>query len=106
MLLFVGAPRKAETFARLAALATQVADGQGDLIDVCLVDSEPARTPVPPGVPHVHDLEQALRRRYDGRPESLYLIRPDGYVGFRCEPAELGALRGYLDRLFLPGGPG
>ena len=106
LLLFVGAPRTAETFARLAALATQVADGQGDLIDVCLVDSEPARTPVPPGVTHVHDLEQALRRRYDGRPESLYLIRPDGYVGFRCEPAELGALRGYLDRLFLPGGPG
>jgi pentachlorophenol monooxygenase len=33
----------------------------------------------------------------------LYLIRPDGYVGFRSAPAARDPLLAYLRKLFRPG---
>jgi hypothetical protein len=30
----------------------------------------------------------------------LYLIRPDGYVGYRSQPADGGRLWAYLDHFF------
>jgi 2-polyprenyl-6-methoxyphenol hydroxylase-like FAD-dependent oxidoreductase len=102
LLLFVGSPSQAEPRARLEALATQIDHAHGDRIDVCLVDTEDGTGHEPPGVTRIHDVQQALHRRYDAVGECLYLIRPDGYVGFRCEPVELAALRAYLDRFFVP----
>ncbi len=49
----------------------------------------------------VLDEEGALHRRYDVRVECLYLIRPDGYVGYRSAPAAPGRLRDYLERIFV-----
>jgi hypothetical protein len=43
-----------------------------------------------------------LHARYGAGSECLYLLRPDGYVGFRSLPADEEALLGYLKRL-LPG---
>jgi hypothetical protein len=102
MLLFVGSRSQAEPRARLEALANHVVQVHGDLIDVCLVEPENERAHEPHGVTRIHDVQQALHRRYDAMGECLYLIRPDGYLGFRCEPVEPGALRSYLDRLFVP----
>jgi hypothetical protein len=34
----------------------------------------------------------------------LFLIRPDGYVGFRGTPAHLNEFRGYLNRWLSPAG--
>ncbi len=31
----------------------------------------------------------------------LYLVRPDGYVGYRCIPSDMGHLRGYLAEMLL-----
>jgi 2-polyprenyl-6-methoxyphenol hydroxylase-like FAD-dependent oxidoreductase len=104
LLLFVGTQGNAATRARLEDIATQIARSRGELIDVCLADTEKGPAHSPPGITRVHDPEQALHRRYDARHECLYLIRPDGYVGFRCEPVEVAALRDYLDRIFLPSG--
>ena len=41
-------------------------------------------------------------RRYGARAGCLYLVRPDGYVGFRAQPVDPGALLVYLDRLYEP----
>jgi 2-polyprenyl-6-methoxyphenol hydroxylase-like FAD-dependent oxidoreductase len=38
--------------------------------------------------------------RYGARHESLYLIRPDGYVGFRSQPADTAALVRHLQELY------
>ena len=38
--------------------------------------------------------------RYGARAGCLYLVRPDGYVGFRAQPVDPEALLAYLDRLY------
>jgi 2-polyprenyl-6-methoxyphenol hydroxylase-like FAD-dependent oxidoreductase len=48
----------------------------------------------------VRDTDGALHRRYGATAGRVYLIRPDGYVGFRSEPPLPGPLLDYLDRLF------
>jgi 2-polyprenyl-6-methoxyphenol hydroxylase-like FAD-dependent oxidoreductase len=101
LLLFTGVPGKAEARRRLGELASEVAQRFGDLIDVCLVDAEHDSAGASPGVTPVYDPEQTLHHRYGAQRDCLYLIRPDGYVGFRSEPAERSALARYLDRVFI-----
>ena len=35
----------------------------------------------------------------------LYFTRPDGYVGYRSEPAAAESLWAYIDRIFVTGMP-
>ena len=46
------------------------------------------------------DPEGEVHRRYGASAECLYLIRPDGYVGYRSQPADVERLRGYLATIF------
>jgi hypothetical protein len=39
--------------------------------------------------------------RYGAAEECLYLIRPDGFVAFRCMPARWADMRAYLESVFL-----
>ena len=42
------------------------------------------------------DPDLALHKRYGAGTQTLYLIRPDGYVGFRSQPADGDALIAHL----------
>jgi hypothetical protein len=46
------------------------------------------------------DTEAAAHHRYQADLPTLYLIRPDGYIGFRSRPADRTALTTYLTRIF------
>ncbi len=46
------------------------------------------------------DTEAALHHRYQADVPTLYLIRPDGHIGFRSRPADQAALTTYLTRIF------
>ena len=43
----------------------------------------------------------SLHELYGARAETLYLIRPDGYVGFRGQPAEVEPMIEYLSQWYL-----
>jgi hypothetical protein len=47
------------------------------------------------------DAAGTVHERYGARSECLYLVRPDGYVGYRSQPAELAPLLRYLERIFV-----
>jgi 2-polyprenyl-6-methoxyphenol hydroxylase-like FAD-dependent oxidoreductase len=52
------------------------------------------REPTPEAL---HDEDGALHRRYGAKFECLFLIRPDGFIGFRSQPALEAPLRRYLE---------
>lgn len=49
------------------------------------------------------DPESETHHLYGARHECLYLIRPDGYVGFRSQPVDIKALTEYLAKIFETG---
>ena len=49
----------------------------------------------------VLDATGAVHERYGARSECLYLVRPDGYVGYRSQPADGDKLLAYLERIFV-----
>ncbi|HVX11338.1 MAG TPA: FAD-dependent monooxygenase [Pirellulales bacterium] len=48
------------------------------------------------------DVVGELHRAYGVRDEVLFLVRPDGYLAYRGEPADPGKLGAFLARLFKP----
>jgi hypothetical protein len=50
---------------------------------------------------HFVDEGLSMHHRFGAASESLYLFRPDGYVGFRSLPAEKLALDAYLEKIFV-----
>jgi hypothetical protein len=102
LLLFPGAAHEAKSWHRLAELADSIENGLSDLISTYFVaiDASSVRSN-----PQFHgriilDPERSLHYRYGAETECLYLIRPDGYVAYRSEPATSSALHDYLARIF------
>jgi hypothetical protein len=51
--------------------------------------------------PRLDDQGGRLHARFGADTHCLYLVRPDGYVGYRNRPADAGKLASYLRRLFV-----
>jgi hypothetical protein len=51
--------------------------------------------------PMIFDGGALLHKTYGARGECLYLIRPDGYVGYRGQPADQQKFADYLARIFI-----
>jgi len=103
LLLFDGNAATAEGYANLEAIARRVRERWGAHVESAIVvpyGERPAALAA--GEQIVLDASRALHRRYGAGSECLYLLRPDGYVGFRSQPASWTALEAHLQTL-LPG---
>jgi hypothetical protein len=96
LLVFTGKQPTDERVRQLAEMSAQAQAESGGLIRSRLV--RPADVPGPGG--GLVDQDGEAHHLYVARYECLYLVRPDGYVGFRSQPAERGPLREYLARIF------
>jgi len=97
LLLFFGSERGRSADAPLAPLAARIAEKYGSLVNLFIVvDGSERVQDLPRGSACVGDAEGALHRRYGAEPGCLYLIRPDGYIGYRHRRASLDALEEYL----------
>jgi hypothetical protein len=100
LLAFARASPSADDSARLAAVGRLVQGHTRWIHPVLVVHGD---TP-PPGLPWdgttVFEASGALHARYGAEHECLYLVRPDGYLGYRSQPADADRLAAYLDRLF------
>jgi 2-polyprenyl-6-methoxyphenol hydroxylase-like FAD-dependent oxidoreductase len=52
-------------------------------------------------IPVWRDEEGKAHRQLGVTERALILVRPDGYIGYRCEPADAGALVNYLGRYLV-----
>lgn len=101
LLLFDGAAATPEGYANLARIATRAADRCRHHLRVHIVVPHADRPDALAGSASViPDADGHIHRRYGARSECLYLIRPDGHVAFRAQPASERALLDYLERVF------
>jgi hypothetical protein len=102
LLLFAGREPQPAAWPRLAALAARVGERYGDQINTYLVVAGDAPPPdLAAGQSVVRDPQLNLHHRYGADGERLYLVRPDGYAGFRSQPADEASLFAYLGRMFV-----
>jgi hypothetical protein len=114
LLLFPGAHATAAVYRRLARIAQKI---QADPLlrdDIHAYVVVPGQNEQPSGLtddtPRLLDPQSTVHAEYGARKETLYYIRPDGYIGFRSRPANAEALAHYLGRIFktepaVPGTP-
>ncbi|HEX3346199.1 MAG TPA: FAD-dependent monooxygenase, partial [Polyangiaceae bacterium] len=100
LFLFDGAAPTPEGYANLADIARRVTERWGVHVKAWIVvprRSRPAELSA--ADPVLLDPKATLHRRYGAGSECLYLLRPDGYVGFRSQPASWKGLEKHLSRV-------
>lgn len=98
LLVFTGLHPKPERVAELSALAANAEKAADGLIRSRLI--RPADVDAAGGL---IDADGDAYHLYGARYECLYLIRPDGYVAFRSQPAEWEPLAAFLGKTFAMG---
>ncbi|HEX8796846.1 MAG TPA: FAD-dependent monooxygenase [Polyangiaceae bacterium] len=101
LLLFDGSAPTPEGYANLADIARRVRERWSAHVEPVVVVPRGER---PKGLPEgervLLDSSRALHRRYGAGSECLYLLRPDGYVGFRSQPAAWKPLEEHLASIY------
>lgn len=90
----------------LLAIGARVRERYGHVVSAYLVVS-PGRSEARPDWPGaiLGDPTGELHERYAATGPTLYLIRPDGYVGYRSQPADEDRLLEHLERYLMPRDP-
>jgi 2-polyprenyl-6-methoxyphenol hydroxylase-like FAD-dependent oxidoreductase len=103
LLMFTGVHPDADELARLRRVAALVAEDYRDLIEVHLVRGPgEVHAGLPEVVSQLVDRDLRMHDAFGAGRASLYLVRPDGYVGFRNQPVDADALRRHLATIFVP----
>jgi len=101
LLLFDGAAATAAGYQNLAEIARDAEARYAGWIRAHII--VPAAAP-PPALAWsgslILDPEALCHRRYGAASECLYLLRPDGYIAFRSQPARAAALHEYMRRIW------
>jgi len=102
LLLLAGATPTSETWQRMTAVTTMIAERYSELVQVYCVVGDKSDLPVDKEIAGqvLVDVAGVLRKSYGGESDCLYLIRPDGYIGYRSHPIEATHLLEYLQRFF------
>jgi hypothetical protein len=101
LVLFAGALATGETHRQLQALADTTMHAYPDRIEPHLIVPHELPEDVGDKGEILLDPRGELHHRYGARNACLYVVRPDGYIGFRSQPPDPEALKSYLTQIFL-----
>ena len=90
LLLLPGMPEN-ESAAKLVKIANDVAHAFRDVFSSHVIlnaDAQGRRELANSSVPVWFDQEGVVHRKFHATGPALVLVRPDGYVGYRCQPAD------------------
>ena len=90
-----------ETHQRLQALADAAIHAHPDLIESHLIVPHEFPEDLAVKGDMLLDPNGELHHRYGARNACLYVVRPDGYIGFRSQPPDAEALTSYFAQIFL-----
>ena len=100
LLLFDGPAPTDAGYRRMAETARRVRTALGDDVRTCVVVPADRRPDQLDDVEVLLDHDRDAHHRYAAAAESLYLVRPDGHVAFRSQPAAAQPVLDHLSRLF------
>ncbi|HTQ38493.1 MAG TPA: FAD-dependent monooxygenase [Pirellulales bacterium] len=100
LLLYTASADPAADCQRFAAIAAALFQQFAGRIQTYAIIHSDCDVPEIEGLPTVVDRRNEFGRIYRPSSGSGFLIRPDGYVGYRAEQADLDRLRAYLKRTF------
>ncbi|MFY1635038.1 FAD-dependent monooxygenase [Solwaraspora sp. WMMB335] len=100
LLVYADASAGEAEVAAVEKLATDVREQSAGEVDSYLLLSPDVAAPPMPSPPVLRDTVGEFRTAYDVCGTALYLIRPDGHVGFRSRPVDAEALRANLHQVF------
>ncbi len=102
LLLFTGALPEDMEFDELRKIQHSLESEYGGLIAVHMIAGTNGLPPDFTKMSSVwRDKDLLMHRDFGAAKSSLYLLRPDGYIGFRNQPASLSDLLEYLPIIFL-----
>jgi hypothetical protein len=104
LLLFAGTAETEDGYRRLVAIGNRVRERHPSAIGVYLVEVALHNdTPADPSWDGaiLLDDDGSLHQAYGARAECVYLLRPDGHVAFRSQPADPVKVNDYLARIFI-----
>ena len=103
LLLFDGLARTAEGYRNLAEIAHNVQRVFPEAVrTVAIVPDSTRPSELPTDVMVVADPGAKLHEAFTAQAECAFLIRPDGYVAFRCQPADVNQVMDFLGKIFVP----
>lgn len=100
LILYADAAAAQEGLGGFEVLAARLRERCAGFLRVYAVLAADAGWPELVGVQVLHDASGAFRDRYAVSRSAAYLIRPDGYVGFRAEPVDPASITAHLERTF------
>jgi hypothetical protein len=106
-LLLLPASPDRQAISQLLQIADDVQRAFPDLFAVQLILKSNSGTgaadlsSVPSNVTTWLDPEGHLHQQLGATDRALFVVRPDGYIGYRSQPADAGALEKYLDRYLV-----
>ena len=102
-LLLLQGSQDREAVSQLLTIAADAARAFPDVFDAHIVlraDAAASR-PALPGVSAWLDVDGRLHHKLHANDRTLILVRPDGYIGYPCQPADGGALMTYMGRYLV-----
>ncbi|EYF00247.1 FAD-dependent monooxygenase [Chondromyces apiculatus] len=101
LLLFAGVSPTEEVLQGLLHVAHVASSRCGERLRIHLVLPRwTLPTDLPRGTSMILDPEGPLHRAFGAYSSCLHVVRPDGYLGYRCQPADAERLGAWLDRIF------
>lgn len=102
LLCFDGVAVTEEGYHRLGKVIEQAKNRFGaDVQAFVVIPSASRPAALREDIPVLLDADGEMHRRFGARSECLYFVRPDGYVAYRCQPADEHRFSAYLDRVFI-----
>src|SRR2546422_385096 len=101
LLEFDGLVHTEANYAHLTQMARRVKEVLGDEVKISLIVSQDKiGENLDWDGTLLLDPARVLHVRYGAASPSLYFVRPDGYIGFRCQPVQEKPLLDYLEQRF------
>ena len=102
LLMFVGNYDEPDFEADFKQRYSLLEQKYGEAIEPVLIHMNELPFTVNSQISVIQDDDGELHQRYGAHSHCIYLIRPDGYIGYRSQPAKLELFLEYCDRIFAP----